>query len=398
MRLHPRTGTALAWLLWLATMASCAGGLVVTLFVTRPLTAGVLAEGAAFAVAFPLGYATIGLVLTLRRPANPIGWLFAASGLAWSLTIPLDPWVDQLIVTGRPLPLLAQVGAVIGELNWAPATAFGITLPALLVPDGRLRSPRWRPVAVAAAVGPVIGVVASAFIPGKLEETVRPIDNPLGQPGAVGAVAAVVGYTGLVLWFATMLAALVSLVLRFRSSRGTERQQLRWVVAGATGAVIGLLVGMAGVVVTYFAVLCVPVGVAIAVLRYRLWDLDRLVSRTVTYAAVTALLVIPYLLILPAATRLAGGSGSLAVAAATLTAAALFQPLRRRVQDLVDRRFNRRRYDAARTVEGFATRLRDQVDLTALHAELLGVVDQTMQPTHAWLWLRPPAGQVPAGG
>ena len=124
-------------------------------------------------------------------------------------------------------------------------------------------------------------------------------------------------------------------------------------------------------------------------LRYRLWDLDRLVSRTVTYAAVTALLLVPYLLVVPAASELVAGSGSLAVAAATLAVAGLFQPLRRRVQDLVDRRFNRRRYDAARTVEGFARRLRDQVDLDALHAELLGVVDQTMQPTRASLWLRP---------
>ena len=161
-------------------------------------------------------------------------------------------------------------------------------------------------------------------------------------------------------------------------------------VAGATGAVAGLLVGMSGVVVTYFAVICLPLGVAVAVLRYRLWDLDRLVSRTVTYAAVTALLLIPYLLVLPAATRLAGGSGSLAVAAATLTAAALFQPLRRRTQDQVDRRFNRRRYDATRTVDTFAARLRDQVDLDALHTELLGVVAQTMQPTQTSLWLRQP--------
>jgi hypothetical protein len=134
--------------------------------------------------------------------------------------------------------------------------------------------------------------------------------------------------------------------------------------------------------------LAVPLAVAVAVLRYRLWDLDRLVSRTVTYALVTALLVVPYLLVVAAASRLAEGSGSLAVAAATLTVAALFQPLRRRVQDLVDRRFNRRRYDAARTLDGFAARLRDQVDLDALHTELLGVVDQTMQPTQAWLWLR----------
>jgi hypothetical protein len=138
-------------------------------------------------------------------------------------------------------------------------------------------------------------------------------------------------------------------------------------------------------------VLCVPVAVAVAVLRYRLWDLDRLVSRTVTYATVTALLVVPYLLIVPAAGRLAQGSGSLAVAGATLAAAAAFSPLRRRVQDLVDRRFNRARYDAARTVEGFAARLRDQVDLDALSAELLAVVGQTMQPVEASLWLRPPA-------
>jgi hypothetical protein len=129
----------------------------------------------------------------------------------------------------------------------------------------------------------------------------------------------------------------------------------------------------------------------VAVLRYRLWDLDRLVSRTVTYALVTALLVVPYLLILPVTASLARGSGSLAVAAATLIAAAAFQPLRRRVQDLVDRRFNRRRYDTARTLERFAARLRDQLDLDALEGELLGVVDQTVAPTRASLWLRPPA-------
>jgi hypothetical protein len=140
--------------------------------------------------------------------------------------------------------------------------------------------------------------------------------------------------------------------------------------------------------VLYAGVLCVPVAVAVAVLRYRLWDLDRLISRTLTYTLVTALLIIPYLLIVPTAGRLAAGSGSLAVAAATLAAVALFQPLRRRVQSLVDRRFNRRRYDAARTVERFAARLRDQVDLDALHGELLGVVDQTVQPTTASLWLR----------
>jgi len=195
------------------------------------------------------------------------------------------------------------------------------------------------------------------------------------------------------------------MVLRFRSSHGVERQQLRWVAAGAAVAVIGLLavVALLALEETYgfapgtwlvalaLALASLPVAIGVAVLRYRLWDLDRLISRTVTYAVVTALLVLPYLAIVAAIPRLAEGSGSLAVAAATLAVAALFQPLRRRVQDLVDRRFNRRRYDAARTLEGFAARLRDQVDLDALEGELLGVVDQTMQPTQAWLWLRPAA-------
>jgi hypothetical protein len=184
-------------------------------------------------------------------------------------------------------------------------------------------------------------------------------------------------------------------VLRFRSSVGVERQQLRWVAAGAVAAVAGLLAGAAvpqrTVIssILYAMVLCIPLAVAVAVLRYRLWDLDRLVSRTVTYAVVTALLAVPYLLIVPAAGRLVQGSGSLAVAAATLAGAAAFAPLRRRVQGLVDRRFNRRRYDAARTVEGFAARLRDQVDLDAVGAELIAVVDHTVQPVGASLWLRP---------
>src|SRR5215211_8315311 len=229
-----------AWGLWLATMSLCAAGLVVTLVVTQLLTLQVLAEGAAFAVAFPLGYATVGLVLGLRRPANPIGWLFATSGLIWSLTIPLDSWLDQLVLQNRSLPLAAKLAAVIGEYNWAPAIAYGITLPALLVPDGRLRSRRWRPVVAAAAVGPVLGLLGSIFMPGTLEESAIPIDNPFGKTGMAGTVAAVVGFTGLGLWFISMLAAVLSLVLRFRASRGTERQQLRWVVAGAAGAVAGL--------------------------------------------------------------------------------------------------------------------------------------------------------------
>jgi hypothetical protein len=387
---QPRTRKVLAWALWLASMGCCATGLVVALLVARPLTAQVILDGALFALS-PVGYATVGLILTLRRPANPIGWLYAASALIWSLIIPLDPWLDQLVRDQRPLSLLAKLTAV-GEVTvWAPAIALGVTLPALLVPDGRLRSRRWRVVAASAVAGPVMFVVAVFLIPGQSSDTAVPFDNPFGQAGLVGTVAKGVAATGLVLHVVALLAALVCVVLRFRASRGVERQQLRWVATGAAIAVLGVTVPLGdlrGSWLDPLVILCVPVTVAVAVLRYRLWDLDRLVSRTVTYALVTALLAVPFLLVVPATTKLVEGSGSLAVAAATLAAAALFQPLRRRVQDLVDRRFNRRRYDAARTVEGFAARLRDQVDLDALHGELLAVVDQTMQPTRASLWLR----------
>jgi hypothetical protein len=389
-----RTRTMLAWSLWLLAFGCCVGGLLVTLAMTRPLTVAVLVDGAVRALVYPLGYATIGLVLTLRRPANPIGWLFAAAGLAWSLPIPAEPWLERLLAEHRQLPLLAQAAAVYGEFNWAPATVLGVTLPALLVPDGRLRSRRWRPVAATAVAAAALALVGGALAPSRLDD--HPIPNPFGLPGPAGTTASALAGLGTILWIASMVASLTCVVLRFRSSRGVERQQLRWVAAAATAAVVGLLGGAGTPQRTvlssclYAMVLCIPTGVAVAVLRYRLWDLDRLVSRTVTYAAVTGLLILPYLLILPIVTRLAGNAGGLAVAAATLTAVAAFAPLRRRVQDLVDRRFNRRRYDAARTVEAFAVRLRDQVDLNALQAELLTVVHQTMQPTTASLWLRTP--------
>jgi hypothetical protein len=390
--------TVLAWGMWLVTFGLLAAGLAVTLAVVRPLTLRVLGAGAVEAVTFSLGFATVGLVLCLRRPANPIGWLYAAAGLAGSLTTPLAPWVDQLLADHRPLPLAAQLNAVIGDLNWVTPIALGVTLPALLLPDGHLWSRRWRLVVAASVGGIVLLLVGGSVAPGPLQGL--PIDNPFGLGGWAGTVAWAVTYTGVTLHWASLVAAVVCVVLRYRASRGVERQQLRWVGAGAVAAVIGLLLAIPGLLgllpsrtsdVVLVGLLCPPAGVAVAVLRYRLWDLDRLVSRTVTYALVTALLVVPYVLIVPAAGRLAAGSGNLAVAAATLAAAALFQPLRHRIQDLVDRRFNRRRYDAARTVEGFAARLRDQVDLDALQGELLTVVDQTMQPDQAWLWLRPQA-------
>jgi hypothetical protein len=391
-----RTRTLQAWLLFAATLACLLGGLVVTLFVVRPLTGEAIVNGA-LEGSFWLLFATIGLVLTLRRPANPIGWLYAAAGLVWSAGIPFDPWIDQLQRTGRPVPLAARYLALIGENFWAIGLTLAVTLPLLLLPDGRLRSPRWRPVAVAAVAATAVQIVANCLDPARTTQTLEPLAKPFALHGWPGTVATVVSWTGFGIMFACVPAAALCAVLRFRDSRGVERQQLRWVAFGAAASVVGplLALGLAALGVlpgedafSWPLLLSVPLAIAVAVLRYRLWDLDRLISRTVAYALVTALLLIPYLLILPAADHLASGAGSLAVAAVTLAVAAAFQPLRRRVQTLVDRRFNRRRYDAARTVDTFATRLRDQVDLDVLHTELLAVVDQTMQPTRASLWLR----------
>jgi hypothetical protein len=391
----PRTRAALAWALWLVTFGCCAAGLLVTLAIVRPLTLSVLAEGAVYAFFFVLGFATVGLVLTLRRPANPIGWLYGGAGLAWAYTIPVSPWIDQLTREHRPLPFVVKFVAATGDSSWAPAIALGVTLPALLLPNGHLRSRRWRLVVVTSVTGAALTTLAASLNPGPLPE--MGIDNPFGLAGRAGQVAEMLSLTGLLLHWLSLPPAAVCVVLRFRSSRGVERQQMRWVAAGAAGAVGGLLLALPGGLgfapgwttgIIFPALLCPPLAVAVAVLRYRLYDLDRVISRTLTYGLLTVLLGLGYATVVLGLGRLVGQNSSLVVAAATLAVAAAFQPARHRVQALVDRRFNRRRYDATGTVDAFATRLRDQVDLDALHTELLAVVDQTVQPTRASLWLR----------
>jgi two-component system, NarL family, sensor kinase len=357
----------LAWALWLATIASCAAGLVVALVVTRPLTLAVPAEGAATALAFSLGYATIGLILALRRPTNPIGWLYASSGLAWALLLPWQPWVDQLVRSGRPLPLAAELAAVIADFQWLPAICLGIILPFLLVPDGRLRSPRWRVAAAASVIAATIGPLAASLVPGQLAETNIP--NPFGLRGMAGMVATVIASSCYALYWGSLLAALACVVLRFRSSAGVERQQLRWVAAGAAAAVGGLLVSLPsglGIapnwisLIVYPALLSVPVGVAVAVLRYRLWDLDYLISRTVVYGLLTAGGIAVYVAVVKGAEWLlregVGLGGSLL---ATGVIAVGFAPARDRLQRWVDRRLYGDRHDPVRAVARLGQRLRD---------------------------------------
>jgi len=223
--------TLLAWLLFLSTFGCLVGGLVVTLFVTRPLTSDALVDGG-FNGAIWLLFATLGLVLTLRRPDNPIGWLYAAAGLVWALSIPWDPWVDQLQRTGRPLPPAARLAALAGDSLWAVGICLAITLPLLLLPNGRLRSRRWRVVAVAAVVGTTVELVGWVLSPSPMSQTIEPVAKPFPLPGVAGTVADTAHWVGWAVLFACIPVAAVCVVLRFRSSRGVERQQLRWVAAG----------------------------------------------------------------------------------------------------------------------------------------------------------------------
>jgi two-component system NarL family sensor kinase len=373
----------LAWALWLATLASCAAGLVVALVVTRPLTFAEPAEAAATALAFSLGYATVGLILALRRPANPIGWLYTSAGLAWSLILPWQPWVDQLVRSGRPLPLAAKVVAVIADFQWMLAICLGIILPFLLVPDGRLRSPRWRVAAAASVIAATIGPLAGSLVPGQLAETNIP--NPFGLRGMAGTLATVIASSCIALYWGSLLAALACVVLRFRSSRGVERQQLRWVAAGAAAAVAGLLVSLpAGLGIApdwisnlvYPALLCPPVAVAVAVLRYRLYDLDYLVSRAVVYGLLTAAGIAVYVAVVKGAEWLLregiGLGGSLL---ATAVIAVGFAPARDRLQRWVDRRLYGDRHDPVRAVARLSQRLRDAPDAAPRGEVLAGVVE-----------------------
>jgi hypothetical protein len=259
----------------------------------------------------------------------------------------------------------------------------------LVFPDGRLPSPRWRWAAWLAGAG--VAVMTLGMAASTLGDPVRIAlseEEPGGLPGLVLDVSVIAAA-------ASFLAALVSLAQRWRRARGNEREQLKWVAFAAGLALVANIVlqifqlpglGLVGVVL-------VPVGAAVAILRYRLYDIDRIISRTLGYGLLTALLGLVYVAGVFVSGRLLNPGGKpsgLAVAASTLAVAALFQPARRRVQAAVDRRFNRARYDAARTVAAFSARLRDQIDLDTLSTELLAVVDQTMEPTQVSFWLRPP--------
>jgi hypothetical protein len=341
----------------------------------------------------------VGAVLASRRPRHPVGWLLLTMGLDMGVSGAAVGYIPYgLVVRPGALPAAHVVARIYPVTIAAVLALVGFVL--LLTPTGSPPSRRWRRWARALAAAVAVALVAATIAPGSLDPLAQFVSGPL-DPQVYGGVLRVAVQLALLAGLLTVLAGTASLVVRFRRARGTERQQLRWVALAA--ALTGLSMLAAAVLIavdqvnlgawaSVVGVTFLPLAIGAAILRYRLYDLDRIISRTLAYALLTILLALGYAAVVLGLGRLLPQSSSLAVAAATLGVAAVFQPARRRIQAAVDRRFNRRRHDAARVIEAFGARLRDQVDLDSLSAELLAVVDQTMQPTQAWLWQRPPPG------
>jgi hypothetical protein len=346
-------------------------------------------------------FAAVGALVVSRRPENSIGWLFSTAGLLWILGTLADRYATYTYVT-NPNSLPGGVVALwVGEWYWLAFLFLAFVFTLFLFPTGRLPSRRWRPLFWLAA-GSAGLLTISAMLEGQLnlageERTVR---NPIGllpvndvEQGALGELLAL-------LILVSGLSALASLIVRFRRSRGDERQQLKWFTFAGVVVVVGwLALGILDAArwkldIGYAVLLfLLPVAVGIAVLKYRLYDIDRIINKTLVYGAVTAVLLAGYtgaVLLIQALLPLPEESPA-TVAASTLAMAALFGPLRKRTQDFVDRRFYRARYDAVQTVERFGARLRHETDLESLTSDLVDVVARTVQPAHASVWLRAPS-------
>jgi len=398
-----RWPAAVAWALWALAMLSLGLNWWQDHLLRRagrpdlaPLGAGVAAL-----VLAAVSAATVGAVLASRRPRHPVGWLLLALGLSLIASGVASAYADYgLLARPGALPAAPSVALYLPATVVTALACLGFVL--LLTPTGSLPSPRWRWWAKATAAAPAVGLLAITLPARPFDRPYQGAGNPLDLRGLGGALLVTYQLAFAVTNLAVVVGA-ASLVVRFRRARGIERQQLRWVALAAALAAPGSVVLLAAAAMgaspdllgwvagSSFAIL--PLAIGAAVLRYRLYDLDRIVSRTLAYGLLTVLLGGGYAGLVLGLGQLLGRSSSLAVAGATLAVAAAFQPARHRVQQAVDRRFNRRRYDAAQTIERFSARLRQQVDLDTLTSELLAVVDQTMQPTQASLWLRP---SVPA--
>jgi hypothetical protein len=401
-----RAASWLAWALWtLALMSFVVMGVFRFLNSSTPTAAprNPLVLDFGYWLLF-LSFATVGALVASRWPKNAIGWIFCWLGLSFSLGSAGEEYALYALVTEAGSLPGAEGMLWLTALFGGPIVFALFALVFLLFPNGRLLSRRWRPVVWLDLVA-VVCLVAWAFEPGPLANLglVR-ASNPFGVQGAA-ALLGTLGLVGLFMTLAVAVAGGISLVLRFRRVRGVERQQIKWF---AFSGVVFCAVFAAGTflwtlpqsqatawiwpVLFLAGASTIPVAVGIAILRYRLYDIDFLINRTLVYGSLTATLLAVYFGAIVLFQRLfivlTGQESTLAIVASTLVIAALFNPLRRRIQAFIDRRFYRRKYNAAKTLEAFSAKLRDETDLGALNAELVGVVRVTMQPEHVSLWLR----------
>lgn len=391
----------LAWVVWALSVAFAGLGLLL-LFLngnSDHLLDQSLGVDAAVGFAFP----TVGAVIASRRPGNAVGWLFCAIGLSGGAAVFFAEYGIYALVT-NPGTLPAGVAAAwLGTWIWVPSVALTATFLLLLFPHGRLLSSRWRPVAWLAAGAITLGIGVIALAPWEVLEPGVPGESPF-RAEAFDRILLPLGISALALFLVSALLSALSLFLRFHRSRGVERQQLKWFVYAGALSVATLFPepgSVAADVVPFLQMLIIPllaVAAGVAILRYRLYEIDRIINRTLVYGALTATLVGVYVgtvVTLQGVLRgVAGQESQLAVVVSTLTIAALFGPLRRRIQAFTDRRFYRGKYDASKTLEAFSAKLREETDLDRLGEELVAVVQETMQPARASLWLRPPGGSA----
>ena len=395
-----RTATGLAWSSWTLVVVLTASSLVLlSLNLAHP---GVHVFDWWPGNALVTIDATVGAVVASRRPENAVGWLLCLSGVAVSSS----SFASQYAIYA----LLARPGSLpAGEvLAWVASWLLPVMIGSqlfylLLFPTGRLPDRRWRWLARLAVAFVLVGAVLAALSPGAYLGSLGPIRNPIGIEGFTGVYKAVLYVLAPLLY--TAVAA--SVIVRLRRARGVERQQIKWLAYGAAAFAVGivlLVIPLAtetprwlewgGETVFTLAGAAVPISMGVAILRYRLYDIDLIINRTLVYAALTGALVAVYVgsvvLLQYPLRALGGGESQLAIVASTLVIAALFGPLRRRIQAFIDRAFYRKKYDAKETLSGFGSRLRDETDLDRLGDDLVAVVSETVQPEHAFLWLRLP--------
>jgi hypothetical protein len=358
-----------------------------------------------------LAFTIVGALIASRRPENPIGWICLVAGLFWTFIALDDQYTAYALATTGVVPFPAAVVAL-SQWLWVPPVGLLSIYLILFFPDGRLPSRRWRPLAWFSGAVMALVSLAIALAPGPLPD-LGGVRNPFGLEGYPW-IADATNVIPALLPLCTLASAL-SLVLRYRRSGSEQREQIKWIAfAGSFVGLMSLITVVSTLIfapefadstgtqplwlgvlqdVELLSFAGIPVAVGIAVLRYRLYDIDVIINRTLVYGSLTATLIALYfggiVVLQRVFVLLTGQQSTLAVVASTLLIAALFNPLRRRIQSFIDRRFYRRKYDARKTLEAFTAKLRDETDFDALNAELVGVVNETIQPAHVSLWLRP---------